>query len=286
MPKWLSRRQQSSEKPAPPAQPGPAKTPPARTSQPASPAPAAPARRAADVAADGRSLQVQFDEAHAVQNRLRLDLAELLKAHRQQGRVLERNQKLLEQTEQELGRHRGRATALEAEIAEQRKLAEQHARRVQELEQVAAKHATLQTAYETLDRERQDLTARLAEITRSQATAGAERDRLAGQLASGHATIAARDAEVAALKVELETVEARSNRLRAEVEAAKRASDGMRADLERALENQAAHHRVQLEFDALSARWDVARAQLAEAEQAFKSFQATIKAAQRLSSSV
>ncbi|TMB69887.1 MAG: GAF domain-containing protein, partial [Chloroflexi bacterium] len=46
------------------------------------------------------------------------------------------------------------------------------------------------------------------------------------------------------------------------------------------------HHRVQLEFDALSARWDVARAQLAEAEQALKSSQATIKAAQRLSSSV
>src|SRR5207253_10204907 len=41
-----------------------------------------------------------------------------------------------------------------------------------------------------------------------------------------------------------------------------------------------------LEFDALSARWDVARAQLAEAEQAVKTSQATIKAAQRLSSSV
>ncbi len=49
---------------------------------------------------------------------------------------------------------------------------------------------------------------------------------------------------------------------------------------------QAAHHHLQLEFDALSARWDVARAQLAEAEQAVKTSQATIKAAQRLSSSV
>jgi GAF domain-containing protein len=217
---------------------------------------------------------------------LRLDLAELLKAHRQQGRVLERNQKLLEQTEQELGRHRGRATALEGEIAEQRKLAEQHARRVQELEQVAEKHATLQTAYEALDRERQDLNARLSDITRSRATANTERDRLAGELAGAHATIAARDAEVAALKVEQETVETRSNELRTEIEAVKRAGDALRADLERALENQAAHHRVQLEFDALSARWDVARSQLAEAEQALKSSQATIKAAQRLSSSV
>src|SRR5438132_1353683 len=287
MPKWLSRRQQQpSEKPAPPAQPGPAKTPPARTSQPASPAPAAPARRAADVAADGRSLQVQFEEAHAVQNRLRQDLAELLKAHRQQGRVLERNQKLLEQTEEELSRHRGRAAALESEVAELRSVADQHAARVQELEQVAAKHATLQTAYETVDRERQDLTVRLAELTRSRANATSERDRLAGQLATAHATIAARDAEVAALTVEREGVEAQINGLNAQLEESKRGNARLQSDLERALEEAAVHHRLQLEFDALSARWDVARAQLAEAEQALKTSQATIKAAQRLSSSV
>jgi GAF domain-containing protein len=66
----------------------------------------------------------------------------------------------------------------------------------------------------------------------------------------------------------------------------KRANGRLQADLERALESQAVHHRLQLEFDALSARWDVARAQLAEAEQALKTSQATIKAAQRLSSSV
>jgi len=287
MSKWsFSRRKKPAAKPVAPA-PAPAAKAPASRVPPASAAtPSTPTRRSADAESSERSLEAQLDEAGTTQARLRLDLAELLKAHRQQGRVLDRNQKLLEQTEQELGRHRGRATALEAEIAEQRKLAEQHARRVQELEQVVATHTTLQTAYETLDRERQDLTARLSEITRSQATASAERDRLAGELAGAHATIAARDAEVAGLKVEQETVEARSNVLRAEVEAARRASDALRADLERALENQAAHHRVQLEFDALSARWDVARSQLAEAEQALKSSQATIKAAQRLSSSV
>jgi GAF domain-containing protein len=287
MPKWsFSGRQKPADKPAVPAQPPAAKTPAPRVTQPGTPAPSSPARRAADSLTSARSLETQLEEAAATQARLRLDLAELLKAHRQQGRVLERNQKLLEQTEQELGRHRGRAVALEAEVAEQRNLAEQHAGRVQELEQVAAKHETLQTAYETLDRERQDLTARLSDVTRSRAAVNTERDRLAGELASAHATIAARDAEVAALKVEQETVEGRSNALRGEVEAAKRATDGLRADLERALENQATHHRVQLEFDALSARWDVARAQLAEAEQALKSSQATIKAAQRLSSSV
>jgi GAF domain-containing protein len=287
MSKWsFSRRQKPADKPAAPAQPPAAKTPAARVTPSSAPTQSSPTRRSADAETSDRSLEAQLDEAGTTQARLRLDLAELLKAHRQQGRVLERNQKLLEQTEQEFGRHRGRTTALEAEIAEQRKLAEQHARRVQELEQVVARHATLQTAYETLDRERQDLTARLAEITRSRATATTERDRVAGELAGAHATIAARDAEVASLKVEQEAVDARSNGLRAEVEAAKRASDGLRADLERALENQAAHHRVQLEFDALSARWDVARSQLAEAEQALKSSQATIKAAQRLSSSV
>src|SRR2546423_11273875 len=287
MPKWsFSREQKPDDKPAVPAPAAVPKTPAARVTPPSAQTPSTPGRRSADSETSSRSLETQLEEASTTQARLRLDLAELLKAHRQQGRVLERNQKVLEQTEQELGRSRGRTTALEAEVGERGRLPEQHARRVQELEQVVAKPATMQTAYETLDRERQDLTARLSEITRSRATAQTERDRLAGELASAHATIAARDAEVAALKVEQETVEARSNGLRAEIEAVKRASDGLRGDLERALENQATHHRVQLEFEALSARWDVARAQLAEAEQALKSSQATIKAAQRLSSSV
>jgi GAF domain-containing protein len=229
---------------------------------------------------------VKFEEATTTQARLRQDLAELLKAHRQQGRVLERNQKLLEQTENELARHRGRATTLESEVAEQRSIGEQHATRVRELEHIVASHATLQTAYETLDRERQDLTARLADVTRSRVSVTADRDRIAGQLATAHATLASRDAEVASLKVEQEGVEDRAKRLQSEIEELKRANGRLHADLERALEAQAAHHHLQLEFDALSARWDVARAQLAEAEQAVKTSQATIKAAQRLSSSV
>ena len=245
-----------------------------------------PARRAGDTSSDGRPLQVQFEEATATQARLRQDLAELLKAHRQQGRVLERNQKLLEQTESDVSRHRSHAAGLEAEVAEQRSIAQKHAARVQELEHIAASHATLQTAYEALDRERQDLTARLTDVTRSRANAAAESDRLAAQLAMAHATIASRDAEVAALKVEQEGVERRITGLQGEIEDLKRANGRLQTDLERALEAQAAHHHLQLEFDALSARWDVARAQLAEAEQAVKTSQATIKAAQRLSASV
>jgi len=293
MPKWSFSWRHRSDKPAPttepsaaktpPAQPAPSKRTPTRTPQPAV---SAPPGQAADPGSDGRSLQVQFEEATAAQARLRQDLAGLFKAHRQQGRVLERNQKLLEQTELDLSQHRGRAAALESEVAAERKVAEQHAARVQELEQIVPKHATLQTAYETLDREREDLSTRLADLTRSQASTTADRDRIAGQLALAHATIAARDAEVAGLKVEQEGVEARIIGLQSEAEELKRANDQLRADLERALEAKAAHHHLQLEFDALSARWGVARAQLAEAEQALKTSQATIKAAQRLSSSV
>src|SRR5205807_8275247 len=108
----------------------------------------------------------------------------------------------------------------------------------------------------------------------------------ASQLATAHATIAARDAEVAALTVEQESVDARTNSLKAEIENLKRAGVRLQADLDRAIEAQAAQHRLQLEFDALPARWDVARAQLAEAEQALKTSQATITAAQRPPSSV
>ena len=105
------------------------KPPPATTSPPSAIPTTTPARRAADVGSDGRSLQVQFEEATATQARLRQDLAELLKAHRQQGRVLQRNQKLLEQTENEISRHRSRTAALESEVAEQRSVADQHAAR-------------------------------------------------------------------------------------------------------------------------------------------------------------
>ncbi|TMG32519.1 MAG: GAF domain-containing protein, partial [Chloroflexi bacterium] len=176
---------------------------------------------------------------------------------------------------QDVARHRSRAGTLETEVA-----------RLHELEQIADKHATLQTAYEAVDRERQDLNERLAELTRSRATATAERDRLAAELATAHATIAARDAEVAALKVEQDAVDARVNAFQAQIDKLTKDNVTTHTELERALESQSAHHRLQLEFEALSARWDVARAQLAEAEQALKTSQATIKAAQRLSSSV
>ncbi len=151
MPRWsFTRRRDSGDKPALP--PVASKASPAIPAQPNVLPSSAPARRAGDTASDGRPLQLQFEEATATQARLRQDLAELLKAHRQQGRVLARNQKLLEQTENEISRQRSRTAALESEVAEQRNVAEQHAARVKELEHIAASHATLQTAYEALDR--------------------------------------------------------------------------------------------------------------------------------------
>src|SRR5437868_490070 len=291
MPRWFS-------KPKPPPEQSPIE--PLKDTSPAP-----PERRASDVsgrdqkgadakardqkspeATDPRGADVRLEEAMASQARLKEDLAELLTAHRHQGRVLERSQKQLEQTEQELAQLRTRASALEREIAEQRTLATQRATKIRELEQLADKHATLEASYEAIDRERKDLDARLAELTRSRANATAERDRLAADLATAHATIAARDAEVAALKVEQETAETRLNELRVEVERLTKENAATEAELGRAIQSQAGHHRLQREFDALSARWEVARAQLAEAEQALKTSQATIKAAQRLSSSL
>src|SRR5947209_17298962 len=153
MPRWsFTRRRDSGNKPAlPPVTP---KTPPAAAkTSPGTPPQAnavpssAPARRAGDTASDGRPLQLQFEEATATQARLRQDLAELLKAHRQQGRVLARNQKLLEQTENEISRQRSRTAALESEVAEQRNVASQHAAIVKELEQLAASQSTFETTY-------------------------------------------------------------------------------------------------------------------------------------------
>src|SRR6202521_6252567 len=162
MPSWsFTRRREPEKKPVLP--PAASKTTPATSPQPIASQPGPPGRRAADAASDSRPVQVQLEEATATQARLRQDLAELLKAHRQQGRVLERNQKLLEQTENEVIRHRSHAAALEGEVAEQRDVAEKHGARGKELEHIAASHATLQTAYETLDRERQVLTATPAE---------------------------------------------------------------------------------------------------------------------------
>lgn len=218
--------------------------------------------------------------------RMKQELAELMTAHRHQGRVLDRSQKQLEQSEQEAAQLKSRLAVLEREIAEQRTLATQRAAKIHELEQLAGKHATLEASYEAIDRERKDLQAKLHEVTASREAANSENERLSADLATAHATIAARDAEVAALKVEQEAAEKKLNHLGDKVEKLNKDNASIRIELEKGAEALAGHHRLQLEFEALSARWEVAREQLAEAEQALKTSQATIKAAQKLSSSV
>jgi len=230
--------------------------------------------------------QVHLDEARAVQARLRQDLAELLKAHRQQGRVLERNQKQLEQAEQQLDHQRDSVAAQLKEVADLRKAAVEQATRVRELEATADQHARLQTTHQALERERQDLTDRLAEITRSRANLNAERDRLMAQVATAHATLAAREAEVAALKNELEALDAELVQARQSLKETGAENARLKTEIDRVAEIEAARSHLQLENETLVARCDVARTQLAEAEQALTTAQATIKAAQRLSSSV
>ncbi|MEO6797188.1 MAG: GAF domain-containing protein [Candidatus Dormibacter sp.] len=230
--------------------------------------------------------QTQLDEARAVQARLRQDLAELLKAHRQQGRILERNEKQLEQAEQELDRQRDTVAAQLKEVADGRKAAAEQASRVRELEATADQHARLQATHQALERERQDLTDRLAEITRSRANLNAERERLMAQVATAHATLAAREAEVASLKNDLEAIDAELARAKKSLAEAGAENARLKAENDRVAEIEAARIHLQLENDTLVARSDVARTQLAEAEQALATAQATIKAAQRLSSSV
>ncbi len=273
---------------APRAQPAPAAaaSPPAPAGSVRERRTGAERRTAGASPPDTAQFEVDLYESRAAQNRLRHDLAELLKAHRQQSRVLERNQKLSQRLEDELSATRDRFTALESELAAARKLLATHSGRVDELEAQIARHATLETAYQTLDRERQDLTAKLAEVTRSRDHATAERERLSGQLATLHATLAARDAQVAGLQVAEDEWKAKLAALNQELSGLRSANVQLTADLGRTAELQAAHNTLQLEFEALSARLDVARAQLSEAEQELKTSQATIKAAQRLSSSV
>src|SRR2546430_17261615 len=117
MPRWsFTRRRDPGDKPALP--PVASKTPPAIPAQPNVLPSSTPARRAGDAASDRRPLQLQFEEATATQAPLRQDLAELLKAHRQQGRGLARNQKLLDPTANEISPHRSRTAAMEGDMSE------------------------------------------------------------------------------------------------------------------------------------------------------------------------
>ena len=231
-------------------------------------------------------LEVELHESRAAQAGLRRDLADLLKAHREQSRVLDRTQKAVQAGEAELTNGRKRISALEAEIASQRVQVSEQASRLAEMDALADRHAALASAHAALAQERDDLRSRLAEVSLSRDNASAERDRLSEQVSGLHATIAARDAEIAALKVADDDRKERLVALGQEVSDLRATQARLQEEAARLGPLEAARTRLQLEYDSLAARWEVARAQLDEAEQSLRSSQATIKAAQRLSSSV
>ena len=231
-------------------------------------------------------LEVELHESRASQAGLRQDLADLLKAHREQSRVLDRTQKAAQAGETELIQVRKQVGALEAEIASQRARATQQAARLEALEVLAGRYTALEAARDALVRERDDLQTRLAETTRGRDNASAERDRLNEQVAALHATMAARDAQIAALTVAEDDWKEQIATLGQELTDLRASEGRLKEETARLAPLEAARTRLQLEYDSLAARWEVARAQLDEAEQSLRTSQATIKAAQRLSASV
>jgi len=235
---------------------------------------------------DSMLLEVELHESRSAQAGLRHELADLLKAHREQSRVLDRTHKAAQAGEAELTQARKRIASLEAEIASHRARAMQLGARVQELEGRADRQAGLESERTALLGQRDELQARLNEVARSRDNAAAERERLSEQVAALHATIAGRDAEIASLRIAEDDSKGRLDGLVEEVAELRAVKARLEEEAARLAPLEAARTRLQLEYDSLAARWEVARAQLEEAEQSLRGSQATIKAAQRLSASV
>lgn len=241
----------------------------------------APPASSPDTERDG-----ELAEARANQAKLRRDLEDLMKAHGKQTRMLERNQRTVRRLEETMAQMRERTRSLESQLDQAVRTAAEHAARGAELKALGTQHDTLKAAHEALARERQGLASRLSEITLSRDTLQAEHDRLAVENATAHATLAAREAEVAALRVAEDALKERVAHLSQEVADGRAAAAHLQGELDRIAGLEAEYTRLKLEHEAVSARCEVALAQLAEAEQALETAQATIKAAQRLSGSL
>jgi len=231
-------------------------------------------------------LQADLHEARAARAKVRSDLEELLKAHVHQSRLLDRNQRAGRRLEEDLTELRERARGLEAALAQAQAAAATRAERIQALEGEAARHVALQAAHAALTQEHGEVTTRLQAVTRSRDHVQQERDRLAAQAAALHATLASRDAEIAALQATRDGLNGHVARLLQEADDQAAAVAAARAELERFTGLQTEHARLQVEYDTVSARCEVALAQLAEAEQGVETARATIKAAERLSASM
>jgi len=231
-------------------------------------------------------LQAQLQEARTARRQLQQDLDGLLKSKREADQAAAASGQKVAGLQAEVQRLTSLTQALESQLAESRASFVQHATRVQELESLIPQHATLRAAYEAIDRERQSLSRRVADMTNSRDALEAERDRLAAEVAAAHATLASRDTQIAALRGSEERWQQMVSQLTLEVANQKSQLASVQSKVARLSALEAEHARLKIEYEAVDARCDVARAQLAEMEQALETAQATIKAAQRLSTSV
>ncbi len=247
--------------------------------------PAPPFEPAALVAAteDVIRLQAQLEEVRAARQQLQEDLDT---AKREADQALAESGQTLTGLQAEVQRLSDVVKGLESQLGDSRKASVEQAARVQELESLIPQHATLRAAYEAIDRERQSLSRRVADLTISRDAVQAERDRLAAEVAAAHATLAARDTQIAALRGDADRSKQTMAQLTQEIDGQKASLRGLQAQLARLSTLETEHARLKIEYEAVDARCDVARAQLAEVEHALETAQATIKAAQRLSVSV
>jgi len=254
------------------------------TPGPPLPPPEAPSR----VAASGElsELQAQLKVAQAGRRQVRQELDTLMRAKRECDQALAGSHQKVTGLQAEVQRLADVTKSLESQLAESHASFVQHATRVQELESLIPQHATLRAAYEAIDRERQSLSRRVVDLRASRDGVQAERDRLAAEVASAHATLAARDTQIAALRSAEDQWKQMIAQLTQETAGQKANLATIQAKLGRLSALEAEHARLKIEYDAVDARCDVARAQLAEVEHALETAQATIKAAQRLSTAV
>jgi GAF domain-containing protein len=252
--------------------------------EPAKPPAKAPAR--VPESEDLSQLQAQLKVAQSGRRQARQELNALVKAKRESDQALAGSQQKVTGLQAEVQRLGDLTRSLESQLAESHASFAQHAVRVQELEGLIPQHASLRAAYEAVDRERQSLSRRIAELSASRDGVQAERDRLAAEVAAAHATLAARDTQIAALGSAEDQWKQMIAQLTQETASQKANLATMQTKLARLSALEAEHARLKIEYDAVDARCDVARAQLAEVEHALENAQATIKAAQRLSTAV
>ena len=135
-------------------------------------------------------LQAQLKVAQAGRRQLRQEMDTLTRAKRESEQALAGSQQKVTGLQAEVQRLTDVTKSLESQLAASHASFVEHAARVQELESLIPQHATLRAAYEAVDRERQSLSRRVADLAGSRDGLQAERDRLAAEVASAHATLA------------------------------------------------------------------------------------------------